>query len=181
MAVATFGGVGIGFSAKSYGRIIGANAVVNVGIVGFSDRFKSSLFPSFMNHAKALDFRMTALSDIWSSRRDEGVSFIRSSAGWKVASCRNNEELYDRRDVDAVMISTADFQHALHLKEAVLAGKDAYVEKPFAETMDDANEALVACKGTAAVIQIGSQRRSGPNYQAAREYKMESYHGNGHP
>lgn len=39
------------------------------------------------------------------------------------------------------MISTADFQHALHLVEATKASKDAYCEKPFAETMDDANAA----------------------------------------
>ena len=50
---------------------------------------------------------------------------------------RNNEELYASKSVDAVIISTADFQHALHSIEAVQAGCDAYVEKPFAETMED--------------------------------------------
>ncbi|MCL4637767.1 MAG: Gfo/Idh/MocA family oxidoreductase [Olivibacter sp.] len=170
VAMTTFGGIGVGFSAKSYARIIGANSVINVGVVGFSDRFKGSLFPSFMHHAKALKFRIVAVSDIWSVRREEGVSFIRADTGWNVSPCQNNEELYNRKDIDAVIISTADFQHALHLKEAVLAGKDVYVEKPFAETMDDANEALAACQTSNAVIQIGSQRRSGANYQAAREY-----------
>ncbi len=170
VAAATFGGAGIGFSAKSYARIIGANSTVNVGVIGFSDRFKSSLFPSFRNHADQLNFRITALSDIWSERREEGTSFINSHSGWEVTSCRNNEELYGIKDIDAVIISTADFQHALHLKEAANAGKDAYVEKPFAETMDDANEALAACHAANIVIQIGSQRRSGANYQSAFEY-----------
>ena len=58
----------------------------------------------------------------------------------KITAYRNNEELYEKGGVDAVIISTADFQHALHCKEAVEAGCDAYVEKPFAETMDDPNE-----------------------------------------
>ena len=37
--------------------------------------------------------------------------------------------LYENaKDIDAVIISTADFQHAQHATHAVLAGKDAYCE-----------------------------------------------------
>src|ERR1044072_221500 len=78
--------------------------------------------------------------------------------------------MYDKKLVDAVFIGTADFQHALHAIEAVKAGCDAYVEKPFAETMEDNRAALKAIKATNRVIQIGSQRRSGPNYQSANEF-----------
>jgi len=159
-----------GMSAKSYGNIMGAGEKVRVGVVGFSDRFRSSLFPCFMDHAKAQNFEMVALSDIWSRRRDEGSAFIKKNAGWEVALCRNNDELYERKDIDAVIISTADFQHALHLAEAAQHGKDTYCEKPFAETMDDANAALDAVRNSSIVVQIGSQRRSTPNYIAANEY-----------
>ena len=47
------------------------------------------------------------------------------------------------------------------------ADKDVYCEKPFAETMADAREALKAANETNKIIQIGSQRRSTPNYIAA--------------
>lgn len=161
---------GLGFSAKSYGNILGANDKVRVGVIGFSDRFKSSLLPSFLNHAKELNFEMVALSDIWNRRRDEGKARINEKSGWDVALCRNNDELYDRDDIDTVIISTADFQHALHLAAAAEAGKDAYCEKPFAETMEDARTALDAVKKTNIVVQIGSQRRSAPNYHSANDY-----------
>ena len=46
--------------------------------------------------------------------------------------------MYEKNEIDAVIISTADFQHALHTVEAAEAKKDVYVEKPFAETMEDA-------------------------------------------
>jgi predicted dehydrogenase len=82
----------------------------------------------------------------------------------------NNDELYRIKDLDGVIISTADFQHALHAIEAVKAGKDAYVEKPFAETMADNREALKVIKASDRIIQIGSQRRSGGNYWAAAEF-----------
>ena len=160
----------LGFSAKSYGRILGANDRVRVGVVGFSDRHRSSHMPCFMNHYKELNFDIVAVSDIWNKRREEGVAAWKDKMGHEIVGCRNNEELYSKQLVDAVFISTADFQHALHTIEAVKAGCDAYVEKPFAESMEDNKAALKAVKATDRIVQIGSQRRSGANYHAADEF-----------
>lgn len=158
------------WSAKSYSRIIGSNDRVRIGVVGFSDRHKNSLMPGFMNHYKELNFDVVAVSDIWNKRREEGVAAWKTKMGHDIVACRNNEELYDKKLADAVMISTADFQHAAHVIEAVKAGCDAYVEKPFAETMADNRAALKAIKETDRIVQIGSQRRSGANYHSAYEF-----------
>ncbi len=167
----------MGFSAKSYANIIGANERVRVGVIGFSDRFRQSLFPSFQNHYKELNFDIVAVSDIWNKRRGEGQSFLKEKMGHEVVPCRNNEELYALKDVDAVFVATSDFQHALHAIEAVKAGCDAYVEKPFAETMEDARAALKAVKASNKIVQIGSQRRSGVNYMAADKFIKEGKFG----
>ena len=158
------------FSAKSYANILGANDRVRVGVVGFSDRHRASHMPCFLNHYKELNFDLVAVSDIWKKRRDEGSAMWKEKIGHDVVACRNNEEMYDKKLVDAVFIGTADFQHALHAIEAVKAGCDAYVEKPFAETMEDNRAALKAIKATDKVIQIGSQRRSGVNYHSANDF-----------
>ena len=164
-------GLAVGFSAKSYGSILGANDRVRVGIVGFSDRARGALIPAFLGHAKDMNFEFAAVSDIWNRRREEGASYIKEKAGSKkIAQCRNNDELYARKDIDAVIISTADFQHALHGVEAVRAGRDAYIEKPMAEAMEDARALLKAVEETKKVVQIGSQRRSAPNYHAANDF-----------
>lgn len=160
----------MGFSATSYRRILGSNDRVRVGVVGFSDRHRSSHMPCFLNHYKDLNFDIVAVSDIWKKRREEGVALWKEKIGHDIVGCGNNEELYDKKLVDAVFISTADFQHALHTIEAVKAGCDAYVEKPFAETMEDARAALKAVKASNRIVQIGSQRRSGANYHAANEF-----------
>lgn len=159
-----------GFSAKSYGNILGANERVRVGAVGFSDRFRHSLLPSFLDHYKELNFDLVAVSDLWKLRREEGQAIIKEKMGHDIQACVNNDELYTIKDLDAVIISTADFQHALHTIEAVKANKDVYVEKPFAETMEDNRAALKAVKATDRIIQVGSQRRSGGNYKAAEEF-----------
>ena len=163
-------GVMVGSHALSYGNILGANDRVRVGIVGYSDRCRQALIPSLMMHAKELNFDFVAVSDTWSRRRDEGADSLGKLVGHEIAKARNNEELYDRKDVDAVIIATADFQHALHGVEAVRAGRDAYVEKPMANTMEDAKAIRRAVEETKKIVQIGSQRRSGDNYIRANEF-----------
>jgi predicted dehydrogenase len=167
----------LGFSAKSYANIIGANDRVRVGAIGFSDRFRQSLFPSFNNHNKELNFDLVAVSDLWNKRRDEGTAFLKEKTGHDIIGCRNNEELYNLKNIDAVFIATSDFQHALHGIEAVKAGCDAYIEKPFAETMEDNRAAFKAIKASDRIVQIGSQRRSGVNYIAADNFIKEGKFG----
>jgi predicted dehydrogenase len=163
-------GTAMGLSASSYARIVGANDRVRVGAVGFSDRFRSALVPAFMEHAAKLNFELVAVSDIWNRRREEGVAFLQKATGEAPAAARNNDELYARKDIDAVMVATADFQHAYHAIEAVNAGRDAYVEKPLAHTMEDARAVRKAVHDSGKVVQIGTQRRSSPEYQRAYEY-----------
>jgi predicted dehydrogenase len=171
LKVASAGAAGVAFSpASSYARILGANDRVRVGLVGFSDRCRTALIPAFQKNSKELNFEIVACSDIWSKRRDEASAFLEKLNGTKPALARNNEELYDRKDVDAVIVATADFQHALHGVQAVKAGRDAYVEKPMANTMADARALRAAVKETGKIVQIGTQRRSAANYHQAYDY-----------
>lgn len=163
-------GAALTMPAASYRRIIGSNDRVRVGIVGFSDRARNSLIPAMQNYAQTFNFEFVAVSDIWNLRRSEGMAFLEKSAGRKIAGMRNNEELYDSGMVDAVIISTADFQHALHCIEAIEAGCDAYVEKPFANTMEDARAALKVVEKSSKIVQIGTQRRSASNYIQANNF-----------
>lgn len=157
-------------SASSYARILGANDRVRVGVVGFADRARGSLIPAFQSHAKELNMELVAVSDIWSLRRAEAEAHFQEAYGQKVVTTRNNEELYDRKDVDAVIIATADFQHAMHCVEAVKAGRDVYVEKPLANKLKDAKAVLSAVEASQQIVQVGTQRRSGTNYMAANDY-----------
>lgn len=157
-------------SAASYARILGANERVRVGVVGFSDRFRSSLLPAFVAHAKELEFEFAAVSDIWKMRREEGQAHITKVSGTKVEAVRNNDELYARKDIDAVIIATADFQHAQHGVEAVRGGRDAYIEKPLAHAMEEARAIRQAVRETGRIVQIGTQRRSSPVYQRAYDF-----------
>ncbi len=171
LRVAGAGAAGLALTpASSYARIQGANDRVRVALVGFSDRSRGSLVTAFQQHASALNFELVAVSDIWSKRREAATAHLTKVTGQAPILCRNNDELYDRTDIDAVIVGTADFQHAQHGVEAVRAGRDAYVEKPMANTMEDARALRAAVKDTGKIVQIGTQRRSAANYHAAYDY-----------
>jgi len=164
--------------ASGYRRILGANDRVRVAFVGPGDRARDALIPAFMRLAAELNFEPAAVCDIWSKRREEGAAFVTQQAdkfkapigSEQLPTARNTDELYAMKNIDAVIIATADFQHAYHCMEAVRAGKDAYVEKPFANTMSDARAALKLVSGSKQIVQVGTQRRSTPNYMRANEF-----------
>ena len=147
---------GQGLSASSYARIKGANDRVNVAVVGYSDRFKGSLLPAFQANCQKQNFDIVGVSDLWRLRREEAKSTLETRFGHAIKTYVNNDRMYEDKDIDAVIISTADFQHALHAAEAAQNGKDAYVEKPFAETMADARVAKAAIEKAGTIVQIGS-------------------------
>src|SRR5260370_16012491 len=145
----------LGSSASSYANMIGANDRVRVGVVAYSDRSRSALVPAFQQHAQELNFELNALSDIWKQRLEEGAAHLQQVTGKPIAAARNNEELYERKDVDAVIVATADFQHAQHGVQAVTAERDAYIENPPANAMSDAR------------AHPGARRRTRQNFQIA--------------
>ena len=160
-------------------NVLGANDRVRVACVGYSDRFRGSLLPCFLQHKQELNFEMVAVADLWRKRLNENAKpELEKKLGHSVATYRSDIELYEKaKDVDAVIISTADFQHAQHAMHAVNAGKDAYCEKPLAEDMYSVNllkDAVDAKRNAGfapgSVLQIGSQRRSGAAYHAAKEF-----------
>ena len=120
-----------GLAAGKYYR---ANETVRVACVGYSDRFRSSLLPSFQVAMKDLNFDMVAVADLWKKRLVENAKpELEKKLGHSIATYSSDMDLYaNAKDVDAVIISTADFQHAQHATHAVNAGKDAYCEKPLA-------------------------------------------------
>jgi predicted dehydrogenase len=152
-------------------RVLGANDRIRVAVIGPGDRARDALIPAFMKLAGDLNFEMVAACDIWSKRREEAVELFGKKYNVnKIATARNTDELHSMKDIDAVIIATADFQHAYLSIEAVKAGKDVYSEKPFANIMSDAREALKVIGGSKQVFQVGTQRRSTPSYMRANDY-----------
>jgi len=166
--VNTVAGSAVAMSAQSYNRILGANDRIRLGQIGCGDRSHGHV------HMVELASRKTpvetvAVCDLWSLARERRAAQVEKVFGKKPEMYKNYSDMLQRNDIDGVMIATADFQHAHHCAEVVRAGKDCYVEKPFANTLKDAKEGRAAIKASKQVVQMGSQHRTQPYQLAVRD------------
>ncbi|MFM1919165.1 MAG: hypothetical protein RLZZ303_799 [Candidatus Hydrogenedentota bacterium] len=80
-----------------------------------------------------------------------------------IAQYKDFREVLDRDDIDAVMIATPDFSHAMITVAAAKAGKDIYCEKPLAHSVPEGRAVVNIVRQTGRVLQTGSHERSRDN------------------
>jgi predicted dehydrogenase len=78
-------------------------------------------------------------------------------------------ELLENKDIDAILLSTPDHQHAKLAIDTVYAGKDVYLQKPTSLTITEGRAMSNAVNSTGRIFQIGSQQRSMPQFRIACE------------
>jgi predicted dehydrogenase len=138
-----------------------ANETINVGAIGCGGRF-GHLFDSL---TKIPAVRLVAVCDVYDEHRDRAVKL----ADPKAFVTSRSEELFERSDVDAVMICTPDHWHTPLLVEAMKRGKHAYCEKPLTHDLSEGPTLRAAASGSKSIVQIGQQQRSMPHIAKARE------------
>ena len=152
-------------TALSYGRIPGANDRISLGHIGVGSRGRGlAKIAGSLKDTKNVE--MTAVCDLWKINREKSANASEKVYGRHPRAFQYMDQLLALKDVDAVLISTGDFQHAPLLKLAVEAGKDVYCEKPMANVLAEAKAARDAVAKSDRIVQIGTQHRSEP-YQIA--------------
>jgi len=119
--------------------------------------------------SKQTQVESVAVCDIWSLAREQRGAQVKKYFDLNPQTYKYSEEMLARKDLDGVMIATGDHQHAKLCTEVVRAGKDCYVEKPFANVLSEAKEARKAVRETKQVVQMGTQFRSQPYPLAVRD------------
>jgi len=154
-------------TAVSYARIPGANDRISIAHIGVGARGRE--LASVVGGLKIqCNAEMTAVCDLWSVNRERAAHAGAAEYGRAPRSFQYAEDLLGLRDIDAVIISTADFQHAPLLLTAAEAGKDAYVEKPMGNVLAEAKAARDAVRARRLIVQVGTQHRSEPYQRAVR-------------
>lgn len=90
--------------------------------------------------------------------------------GGKAETYTDYRKVLERKDIDAVIVATPDHWHALITIEACMAGKDVYVEKPLALTIEECNLMVAAAKKYNRAVQVGQWQRSQQHFQDAVAY-----------
>jgi predicted dehydrogenase len=155
-------------TASSYTRILGANDRIVLGQLGCGQRSSGHVHMAQMA-SKETPVEVGAVCDLWNLAREQRASQVRKAFNVEPKQYQYSEQMLANKDIDAVMIATGDFQHAKLCTEVVRAGKDCYVEKPFANDLDEAKEARDAVRQSKQVVQMGTQHRSEPYPLAVRD------------
>ncbi|HTS65092.1 MAG TPA: Gfo/Idh/MocA family oxidoreductase [Candidatus Acidoferrales bacterium] len=143
-----------------------ANDRIRLGQIGCGGRSRDHLTELVRSRENAA---IVAVCDVWKVNREASAAAIERAFGAPPKQVTRYQDLLAMKDIDAVLIATPDMTHPRILADAVAAGKDVYVEKPFAVDFADAKMAWQAVKRTKQVVQVGTQRRSDPQFIGAAQ------------
>ena len=165
-----------GFPAIVPSSVFGQNSPsnrINIGAVGVGRISRAHDLPGIWQYDTA---RIMAVCDLDSNRVELGKKFINDHYAEKsgkqydgVTGYHRYQDLLANKDIDAVVISTPDHQHAICAAAAVRAGKDVYLQKPASLTISEGRYLSEVVTKSGRVFQIGSQQRSWKQFHRACE------------
>ncbi|MBW8749600.1 MAG: Gfo/Idh/MocA family oxidoreductase, partial [Acidobacteria bacterium] len=168
--------VAAGFPAIVPSSVFGQNAPsnrINIGAIGVGRISRTHDLPGLWKYDQA---RILAVCDLDAGRVQAGRELIdgiyakKSGKPYQGTLGYNNyHELLANKDIDAVVISTPDHQHAILAVYAVRAGKDVYLQKPASLTIAEGRRMADEVKKSGRILQIGSQQRSWKQFRRACE------------
>jgi len=139
-------------------RKLSANEKLNIGIIGTNNRARANI--AGVEHEN-----IVALCDI----DDTFLAAVKEKFP-RAKTYNDFRKLLEQKDIDAVVISTADHTHAVATAAALHLGKHVYCEKPLAHTVYEARTiARLAGKYQDQATQMGIQIHAGENYRRAVE------------
>jgi predicted dehydrogenase len=102
----------------------------------------------------------------YSRSRDKREAFARKYACTAAASY---EEILGDRRIEAIINTTPNSAHLETTSAAAAAGKHVFLDKPIANTIDDARAITAACRRAKVVLALGYQRRRESHFRWVRE------------
>ncbi len=142
----------VAMTAASYGRILGANDAIRIGVAALGLRGKQGLATFVPNS----DVRLAALCDVWGDRVEEGVKRVQASSG--VMRFSDHRQMLDKGQLDGVVVATTDHWHCAICVDAMNAGKDVYCEKPLTLSIEEGPVMVRAARENNRICQVGPRR-----------------------
>ncbi|HYO84430.1 MAG TPA: Gfo/Idh/MocA family oxidoreductase [Bryobacteraceae bacterium] len=132
---------------------------VRAGVVGSGGRGTFLL-----EQLKELGANVAAVCDVYEPNLQRGLKAASPGA----LAYSDYRALLDDKSLEAIVIATPDHWHATIAIDALNAGKDVYIEKPVAHTVEEGFRVIEAVRRNKRIAQVGTQRRSSELFQTAR-------------
>ena len=181
LKVSVAGALATGFPAIVPRSVFGATAPsnrINIGAIGVGRISRVHDMPSVIKFTGVTgrDNRILAVCDLSADRVEQGKRYVNDAYTKKTGNPYTStkgysdfRELLADKEIDAVLISTPDHQHARLAVAAVTARKDVYLQKPASLTIREGRIMADHVKKSTQILQIGSQQRSWKQFARAVE------------
>jgi predicted dehydrogenase len=155
-----------------FGQLSPSNRI-NIGAIGVGRISRGHDLPGIWKYDQA---NIMAVCDLDANRVELGKALINGYYSKKtgkpydgVTGYHHYRDLLANKDIDAVVISTPDHQHAILAVDAVRAKKDVYLQKPASLTISEGRHMSDQVTTSKQILQIGSQQRSWKQFYRACE------------
>lgn len=138
---------------------------INIGIIGLGSFALSTILPHLKEvKSKDKDIRLYAVCNSTGQKAKE------IAKKWEAEYITNDyRKLIDDKNIDLIICATRHSSHAKIAKEALLANKNIYVEKPVALNEAELKEVMEAAKKSKGRIFVGFNRRFSTHFLKAKE------------
>jgi predicted dehydrogenase len=157
---------GMGFSAKSYAAIIGANERINVGVIGVRNQGTVHL-NSWCGLKESHNVQVRAICDVDEALWPAALKLVDQKSGVTPSTNWDLRSLLDDQEIHAVSIVVPNHWHALAAIWAAQAGKHVYVEKPASHNIWEGRKMIEAWRKYGRRMQVGLNNRSSKNVREA--------------
>ncbi|MFN4260936.1 MAG: Gfo/Idh/MocA family protein [Gemmataceae bacterium] len=142
------------------------NEKINIAVMGVKGRGRG-LVSGFSNFE---DVEISYLCDCDANVVSRSVEILESKQRRAPKIEKDIRTVLDDKSVDAIVIAAPDHWHALATIWGCQAGKHVYVEKPISHNIVEGRRMVEAARKYKRVVQVGTQRRSGPHFRSAAEF-----------
>jgi predicted dehydrogenase len=163
---------GMGFSAKSYASILGANERINIAVIGVRGQGGTHI----NNWCKLKDNRNVYLKTLCDTDEQEWAKASKAvvtQSGITPLTEWDMNKVFADKDIHAVSFAVPNHWHALGTILACQAGKHVYVEKPASHNIFEGRKMIDAARKYKVRVQVGFQNRSIANVMDAMKFLHE--------
>ena len=159
---------------------LGADKKLNVAWIGVGSRGYYLIQRFFAVPANKQDATIVAVCDAYTGHRARAKDLVQTEQGSAPKLYEDYRELLKDPSIDVVFIATPEHLHYPMFMDAIKEGKNIYVEKPLAHTIEEGEKMVEAWRKSGKVVQVGTQNRSNSLYQKAKEMVQQGMIGDIH-
>src|SRR3954468_2256542 len=143
----------MGFSAKSYAAIAGANERINYAVVGIRNQGTVHL-NSLCSLKESHNVQIRTVCDTDEALFAPALKLVEEKSGQKPGTNWDLRAVLDDKEIDAVSIAIPNHWHALAAIWASQAGKHVYVEKPASHNIWEGRKMIEAWRKYGLRMQV---------------------------